>query len=247
MPWQSSADQTEKKHEDIFSRAREGEAACKRDTGIKNHTVVLEVVVLKAPADHAVAELQRQNTVLRVSATRCCELPDRGVREHLPRTDDHAVAQYFVVVLEVPGRPRSGKLPQSGTGGRETDRKAAFSKSVTLLSLIERVMSNLTGVELVQCSEVVLQDNDQSSRALETTPHNRRARRVCVSGAGAPAVRPQHVEVRVEEKQKIHDVRKTRIHEYSQPEGTRATVNDAVKASSQPWSTRHGSRSCIGR
>ena len=35
---------------------------------------------------------------------------------------------------------------------RATDRKAAFSKSVTLLSLIERVMSNLTGVELVQCS-----------------------------------------------------------------------------------------------
>ena len=80
---------------------------------------------------------------------------DRGVREHLPRNDDHAVnAVLRVVVLEVPGRPRSGKLPQSGTGGREraTDRKAAFSKSVTLLSLIEGVMSNLTGVELVQCS-----------------------------------------------------------------------------------------------
>ena len=63
--------------------------------------------------------------------------------------------------------------------------------------------------------EVVLQDNDQSSRALETTPNTRSARRgVC--GAGAPAVRPQHVELRVEEKQKIHDVRKTRIYEYSQ-------------------------------
>ena len=44
MPWQSSADQTEKKHTDIFSRAREGEAACERDTVIKNHTMVLEVV-----------------------------------------------------------------------------------------------------------------------------------------------------------------------------------------------------------
>ena len=44
MPWQSSADQTEKKHTDIFSRAHEGEAACERDTGIKSHTVVLEVV-----------------------------------------------------------------------------------------------------------------------------------------------------------------------------------------------------------
>ena len=62
---------------------------------------------------------QRQKTVLRVSATRCCKLSDRGIREHPPRTDDHAVAQYYVVVLEVPERPRSGKLPQSGTGGSE--------------------------------------------------------------------------------------------------------------------------------
>ena len=123
----------------------------------------------KTSADRVVAEFQRQKAVLRVSATRCCELPDRGVREHPPRTHDHAVAQYYVVVLEVPGRPRSGKLPQSGTGGREraTDRKAAFSNVTllgfkrilvrsdnqrTLLSLIERVMSNLTGAELVQCS-----------------------------------------------------------------------------------------------
>ena len=44
MPCQSSADQTEKKHTDIFSRAREAEAACGRDTGIKNRTGVLEVV-----------------------------------------------------------------------------------------------------------------------------------------------------------------------------------------------------------
>ena len=65
----------------------------------------------------------------------------------------------------------------------------------------------------------------------------RAARGGGVSGAGAEAVRPQHVEVRVEEKQKIHDVRKTRIHEYSQPAETRGTVNDAVKASSRPWST----------
>ena len=48
----------------------------------------------------------------------------------------------------------------------------------------------------------------------------RAARGGGVSGAGAPAVRPQHVEVRVEEKQKIHDVRKTPIHEYSQPAET---------------------------
>ena len=45
----------------------------------------------------------------------------------------------------------------------------------------------------------------------------RAARGRCVSGGRATAVRPQHVEVRAEEKQKIHDVRKTRIHEYSQP------------------------------
>ena len=68
----------------------------------------------------------------------------------------------------------------------------------------------------------------------------RAARGRGVSGAGAPAVRPQRVEVRVEEKQKIHDVRKTRIHEYSQPAENRGTVNDAVKASSRAWSTRHG-------
>ena len=44
MLWQSSADQIEKKHTDIFSRAREGEAAFERGTGNKNLTVVLEVV-----------------------------------------------------------------------------------------------------------------------------------------------------------------------------------------------------------
>ena len=113
MPRQISADQTEKKHTDIFSRAREGEAACERDTGNKNHTVELEVVPrtttthsgveLKASADHAVAEFQRDRRQSSgVGATRCCKLPNRGAREHLPRTDDHAVAQYYVVVLEVP-------------------------------------------------------------------------------------------------------------------------------------------------
>ena len=56
----------------------------------------------RTSADHAVAEFQRRKTVLRVSATRCCKLPDRGVREHLPRIDYHAVAPYYAVVLEVP-------------------------------------------------------------------------------------------------------------------------------------------------
>ena len=41
----------------------------------------------------------------------------------------------------------------------------------------------------------------------------RAARGSGACGVGEPAVRPQHVEVRVEEKQKIHDVRKARIHE----------------------------------
>ena len=113
MPWQSSADQTEKKHTGTFSRAREGEAPCERYTGNKNHTVVLEVRTanndhtqwcLKASANHAVAEFQRegQKTVLRVSAKRCCKLANHGAREHLPGTDDHAVAQYYVVVLDLP-------------------------------------------------------------------------------------------------------------------------------------------------
>ena len=134
-----------KKHTDIFSRVREGEAAFERDTGIKNHTVVLEVVPRTTTTHSGVEGLSgpcrgvpktRQETVLRVSATRCCKL---SAREHLPRTDDHAVAQYYVVVSE---------LPQNGIGGR----KRVFNTNVTMLSLIERVMSNLTGVELVHCS-----------------------------------------------------------------------------------------------
>ena len=96
--------------------------------------------------------------------------------------------------------------------------------------------------------EVGLQDNDQSSRALETPPCTRSAQTGCVRRWSTPTGRggacceekPQHVEVRVEEKQKINDVRKTRIHEYSQPAETRGTVNVAVKASSRPWSMRHG-------
>ena len=119
MPWQSSADQTEKKHTDIFSRAREGEAACERDTGIKNHAVVLEVV-LRATTIHSGVEGLSGPCRGRVPQTRkirqiVVSYPTVEAREHLPRTDDHAVAQYYMVVLEVPGRPRSGKLHQSGT------------------------------------------------------------------------------------------------------------------------------------
>ena len=62
-----------------ISRAREGEVACKRDTGIKNHTVVPEVlprtndravalfpVVLEAPKERerAASSSQRQQTTL---------------------------------------------------------------------------------------------------------------------------------------------------------------------------------------
>ena len=57
-------------------------------------------VVLKASVDHAVWQSCKDQT--EDSAKRCCKLPDRGVRGHLPRTDDLAVAQYCVVVLEVP-------------------------------------------------------------------------------------------------------------------------------------------------
>ena len=139
MPWQSSADQSEKKHTDIFSRAREGEAACERDTGNKNHTVVLEVVPRTTTTHSGVEGLSG---------------PCRG---RVPKTEDSPQGQCNR------WSPRSGKQPQSVTGGREreraTDRKAVFSNSVAVLSLIERVMSNLTG-------EVVLQDN---------APHTQRA------------------------------------------------------------------------
>ena len=63
-----------------------------------------------------------------------------------------------------------------------------------LLSPIERVMSNLTGVELM-CSVREIkarEDNDQSSRALETTPYTRSARKGCVrrwSTSSPPAAR----------------------------------------------------------
>ena len=74
-------------------------------------------VVLKASADHTVAEFQRQKTVLRVSATRCCKLPDRGARELLPRTDDQRSTTKWCWRCQ--RSPRGGKLPQNGTGGRE--------------------------------------------------------------------------------------------------------------------------------
>ena len=103
---------------------------------------------------------------------------------------------------------------------------------------------NMCSVREIKAHEAVLQDNDQRAEG-------------CMCGAGVPAVRrstwkcvlrrKQHVEVRVEEKQKIHDVRKTRIHEFGQLRETRGKVNYAVKASSWQWSTRHGPQSCILR
>ena len=124
MPWQSSADQTKKKHPDIFSRAREGEAACEKKTQGSRTTQWCwrsyreqrpHTVVLKASADHTVAEFQRQKTVLRVSATRCCKLPDRGAREHLQRTDVQRSTTEWCWRCQ--RSARSGKLPQNGTGG----------------------------------------------------------------------------------------------------------------------------------
>ena len=67
MPWQSSADQTEKIHTGIFSRAREGEVACERDTGTKNHTVVLEVVP-RTTTTHSGVEGQSSGSVQHVAA-----------------------------------------------------------------------------------------------------------------------------------------------------------------------------------
>ena len=64
----------------------------------------------------------------------------------------------------------------------------------TLLNLIERVMGNLTGVELM-CSvreNKAREVNDQSSEALETTPYTRSARRGCErrwSTSSPPAAR----------------------------------------------------------
>ena len=49
-----------------------------------------------------VAKDQKEKPVLRDSRPLCCKLADRGAREHLPRTNGHAVAQYYVVMLEVP-------------------------------------------------------------------------------------------------------------------------------------------------
>ena len=109
MGWKTSADHSVAElSTDMFSRAREGEAAYERDTGIKNHTMVLEVAPRTTTTPLGVEGLSGPcrgrvpKTVLKVSATRCCKLPDRGAREHLPRTNDHAVALYYVVVLEVP-------------------------------------------------------------------------------------------------------------------------------------------------
>ena len=80
----------------------------------------------------------------------------------------------------------------------------------------------------------------------------RAARGVGVSGAGAPAVCPQHVEVRVARRNrstwKFVLRRNRRFTMYaSQPAETPGTVNDAAKASRRPWSTRHGPQSCILR
>ena len=61
-------------------------------------------MVLEAPVDHAVAESQRpdkEKPVLKDSGQRCCKLPDRGARAPA-RTNDHEVAEYRAVVLEVP-------------------------------------------------------------------------------------------------------------------------------------------------
>ena len=64
-------------------------------------------MVWKTSADHVVVEFQRQKTVFRVSATRCCKLPDHGVQEQGVR----GVVNYHKVALEEE---------------RDTDRKSSF-------------------------------------------------------------------------------------------------------------------------
>ena len=90
--------------------------AAKRDMKLKYRTVVLEVpsrLPRRDRVSHSGVEdfsgpcrgripKTRRKAVLRVGARRCCKLPDRGAREHLLRTDDHAVAHCYEVVLEVP-------------------------------------------------------------------------------------------------------------------------------------------------
>ena len=94
--------------------------------------------------------------------------------------------------------------------------------------------------------EVVLQDNDrEQSSSGDNALHAQRAEGVYAALEHRQSARSTWKCVL--RRQKIHDVRKTHIHEYSQPAETRGSVNDTVKASSQPWSTRHGPQSCILR
>ena len=74
MPWQSSADQTEKKHTDEQVKVKQRVVL---DTGIKDHTVVLEVAPRTTTTHSGVEGLSGPcrgrvpKTVLKVSATRC--------------------------------------------------------------------------------------------------------------------------------------------------------------------------------
>ena len=77
----------------------------KRDTGgltaNNDHTVTeYHTVVLKASADHTLYQSpkDRDRTVMHVVA----KYLTWEAREHLPRANGHAVAQYYLVVLEVP-------------------------------------------------------------------------------------------------------------------------------------------------
>ena len=53
-------------------------------------------------AAHRSAKASDKGKTERASRSSCCKRHDRGAREHPPRTNDYAVAQDHVVLLEVP-------------------------------------------------------------------------------------------------------------------------------------------------
>ena len=140
----------------------------------ENHTVVLEWY-WKPQSDRSDNEPFRP-----------VQTADRVVVEYLDRrgsTDrEPMITQWCRRCQTGSPRIRRCKLPQSGAERAEKRDISADRADQT-----EKKQLSATVLH-----EVVVRDEDRSSRALELTPSTR--------GAGAPAVRPQHVEVRVEKK-----------------------------------------------
>ena len=90
-------------------------------------------LTLEAP-DHTVAELSQEKTEKTSSMTADHVVVNYHTvtREYLPRTNDHEVAQYRVVALEVPDwRSHCRKLPQSGTRGTRRSQEATSEEERT--------------------------------------------------------------------------------------------------------------------